>query len=182
MICVNIQFGEHKGKIFQYPIMEGLRPTLARSRDVLFNWVQRLDGKHCLDLFAGTGILGMQALCLGATHVDFIEKNIKACSFIEKHLKTIKYENKSTVLAISVEEALKKLSQPYDMIFIDPPFEHFPLAQKAWDQLLDLKLIKPNAFIYLEIPKNIQMQLPKTTVLKHKQIGDVWIYLLQYCP
>jgi 16S rRNA (guanine966-N2)-methyltransferase len=179
-IQLKIQFGQRKGKLLQYPALPGLRPTLARSRDVLFNWVQKLSEFTCLDAFAGTGILGIQALCLGAKHVDFIETQAPLIQCIEEHLKTMNFQSQSSLYAIPAKHTVKKLTKRYDMIFFDPPFDNVTLAQDLWDDLVNKDLIYKDCLIYLEIPKNTVLEFCHTTQLKHKQIGDVWIYLLQY--
>jgi len=179
-IQLQIQFGQRKGKILQYPALPGLRPTLARSRDVLFNWVQKMTDFVCLDAFAGTGILGLQALCLGAKHVDFVETQQPLIQYLEKNLKEMSLLSQSTLYPSTAKEALKKFSKRYDMLFLDPPFDNISLAQDLWDELLHKDLIAKDCLIYLEIPKNAELPLSHTVQLKHKQIGDVWIYLLQY--
>ncbi len=179
-LSLQIQFGQRKGKILQYPALPGLRPTLARSRDVLFNWIQKMPEFVCLDAFAGTGILGVQALCLGAKHVDFIEPQPLLIGAMEKHLKQMGLSSQANLYPSSAKDALKKLSSRYNMIFLDPPFENVALAQILWDELVLRDLVSKECLIYLEIPKDSTCPLSHTTQLKHKQIGDVWIYLLQY--
>ena len=181
MIQLQIQFGQRKGRVLQYPAVPGLRPTLARSRDVLFNWVQKLSDFTCLDAFAGTGILGLQALCLGAKHVDFIETQAILTQHIDQNLQKMDLKNQSTVYTGTASDAVKKLTHGFDMLFLDPPFEQISLASDLWNELVKKGLINKECLIYLEIPKNAVLSLPHTTQLKHKQIGDVWIYLLQYC-
>ncbi len=179
-IELQIQFGQRKGKLLQYPAVPGLRPTLARSRDVLFNWIQKLSEFRCLDAFAGTGILGIQALCLGAKHVDFIEMQAPLITCLEQHLKAMNLQSRSSLYTASAKQAIKNLTKRYDMIFLDPPFDNITLAQDLWDDLVNKDLVSKDCLIYLEIPKNSIFHFCHTTLLKHKQIGDVWIYLLQY--
>jgi len=180
MIALQIQFGQRKGKVLHYPEVPGLRPTLARSRDVLFNWIPKCTDWRCLDAFSGTGILGIQALCLGAKHVDFIEPQEIMTHHIDRYLKAMDLKAQSTIYTAKAADTVKKLSQSYNLVFFDPPFGAIHLASDLWIELLKAGLIQDKCLVYLEVPRNTVLSLPHTTQLKHKQIGDVWIYLLQY--
>ena len=126
----------------------GLRPTLDRVRETLFNWLdQDLSGWRCLDAFAGTGALGMEAASRGATEVVLLERDIH----LVRQLKTLQQRLAATTLRIECVDALawmeRHAGQGLDLIFLDPPFE-----AKLFEAALRgaTKVVKPDGWIYLE--------------------------------
>ncbi|MBM4222320.1 MAG: hypothetical protein FJ161_00735 [Gammaproteobacteria bacterium] len=186
MALIEIQFGLFKGKKLKYPDRIALRPSLARVRDVLFNWLGNLSHKKCLDLFAGTGILGIQSLCLGAEYVDFVEADRPLADALKIHLETMRFSTCAHVtygLAAHFLKNIKNHPKIYDIIFLDPPFDNLTLLDDLW-AILPM-LCNDSTIIYLEHPKNIPFKAPcdfryEFIYLKNKQIGEVSIYLIQY--
>ena len=173
---IRIQFGTLKGKILRYSDNHQARPTLARARDVLFNWLYRCDNKRCLDLFAGTGVLGLEALSLGAAFVDFIDNNNLHTKSIAEHLKNVKKNDCAMVHHSDALEWLAKNSGLYDLIFLDPPFRQGWLEKILLSDELK-KISHPNTLIYLEAERGwTPPEFFKIT--KQKNLGDVSIYLV----
>ncbi len=181
-LTVLIQFGQKKGKKLSYPINKNLRPTLARARDVLFNWLKcDLKEWRCLDLFAGTGILGIQALSLGAAHVDFVESDIHRGRILQMHLDEMGYDRKSKIWCQQVQSCLQKhLDQEcYDLIFLDPPFDQPELVETVFNHLG--RFCSEKSLIYFESPAQKIWNLPaQFSVWKEKKIGDVVIRLFTF--
>lgn len=178
---VQIQFGQYKGKILRYNnVSPLLRPTLARARDVLFNWLPRWDNESCWDLFAGTGILGIQSLCLGAQNVSFVEPDPKLCSQLITHLASLGLTQRSQVIDQSVPECLKALPELATRVFCDPPFSDLDLYYNlvACDEFA--QRLAPGAVIYVELPQGAALS-PFQKVIKQKHLGDVSIYLVHDC-
>jgi 16S rRNA (guanine966-N2)-methyltransferase len=109
----------------------GTRPTTDRIKETLFNMIQDdLYDARFLDLFAGSGGIGIEALSRGAREAVFVEKNKEACSCIRHNLEFTKLASKGTLLSMDVMAALHKLSGkgPFDLIFMDPPY------QEGWER------------------------------------------------
>ena len=116
--------GRHRGRRLQFNPGRGLRPTPDRVRETLFNWLQRdIQGARCLDLFAGSGALGLEALSRGAAEVVFVERQRTAAEQIRRHLDLLGETSRGTVRR---QDALRLLQdapeQRFDIVFVDPPF------------------------------------------------------------
>ncbi|CBL45530.1 Conserved hypothetical protein [gamma proteobacterium HdN1] len=147
---VRIISGEWRGRRLQVPDIDGLRPTLDRLRETLFNWLMfEIEGKRCLDVFAGSGALGLEALSRRARSVTLIEKNPRAITTIKAFL----HEVEDTHAKILEGDALRILarppSEPFDVVFLDPPF-HQDLLEKAVQTLEKNGWLAERAWIYLE--------------------------------
>jgi 16S rRNA (guanine966-N2)-methyltransferase len=144
---VRIIAGAWRGRLIGFPEAEGLRPTPDRVRETLFNWLgQTLDGKTCLDLFAGSGALGFEALSRGARRVVMVEQNPKALRHLQENKAKLGADRLETVAA----DALKFLSREkrlFDVIFLDPPFH-----QGILSLLLPLlpERLAPDGYVYAE--------------------------------
>lgn len=180
--------GQWRGRRLKFSPQEGLRPTLDRYRETLFNWLMHdTEGARCLDLFAGSGALGLEALSRGASHVDFVDNSSVSCQNIRQHLQTLQCKNgrvHQTKAAEWLKEAKAKQDQNpgYDLIFLDPPFNEDLLQNTCY--LLEYKgFIKPHTLIYLEAePQFNRLTLPSNwQVNKHKQSKSA-VFLLLQCP
>jgi 16S rRNA (guanine966-N2)-methyltransferase len=119
---VRIIGGHWRSRVIAFPPAAQLRPTPDRVRETLFNWLgQRLDGLACLDLFAGSGALGFEALSRGARRVVMVERERAVARALRENAKTLDAENADVVEG----DALAYLSRPaerFDVVFLDPPF------------------------------------------------------------
>ena len=115
--------GEAKGRRLVHPEGTGTRPATDRIRETLCALLEpRLDGARVLDLFAGAGTLGVEALSRGAAHVTFVEHAAPALAALRQNLRTTGFESRATVVAAAVSRFARAPGGPYDMIFCDPPF------------------------------------------------------------
>jgi 16S rRNA (guanine966-N2)-methyltransferase len=174
---LKVQFGHFKGKKLRYPKNYDARPTLARSRDVLFNWCQKCTNWRCLDLFAGTAILGIEALSLGAGHVDFIDVEKKHVQQIVKQLTEMSFLGSYSVKQMDAFKWLKKTHLSYDLIFLDPPFDR-KFHQKLLLLLEDSTALSDSTMIFIESGEYLSFS-QYWEVLKEKKLGNVRIYLIK---
>ena len=126
---MRILAGEARGRILRAPEGKGTRPTDARSRETLFNiWSDRILDARVLDLYAGSGGVGLEALSRGAQSCIFVEQNAAACNAIRANLKNIGWQDKAQVWQTGIRSALHRMSEheeysgAFDFIFADPPF------------------------------------------------------------
>ncbi len=143
--------GQWRGRKLDFPNVEGLRPTPDRVRETLFNWLQAdIVGARCLDLFAGSGALGLEALSRGASRAVLVEKSADAAQQLEMHLRTLQCDD-ATVVQLTAEQFLQRGpgDARYDVVFLDPPFGQGLIP--VCIQLLEGKdWLVPGARIYLE--------------------------------
>jgi len=145
--------GQWRSRKVEFPSIEGLRPTHDRIRETLFNWLQAdIAGARCLDLFAGSGALGLEALSRGASVVTFVDNNREACDAIKGNVKKLETEN-GAVFCGDFKNV--PLSKPYDIVFLDPPFRS-ELLQEALYFLREKKLLKEHALVYVESDEDLE--------------------------
>jgi 16S rRNA (guanine966-N2)-methyltransferase len=125
---MRILAGEAKGKTLRTREGKGTRPTDSRAREMLFNILgERVPGATFIDLYAGTGSVGLEALSRGASFCVFIEQNAVACKVIKENLRMLGYSERAQVWNTTVKAALKRLVEDtkyFDVVFADPPFDN----------------------------------------------------------
>lgn len=143
--------GLWRGRKLSFPDVEGLRPTGDRIRETLFNWLApEIQGARCLDLFAGSGALGIEALSRGAAVSVMVERDTKASAQLKSNLEILKAEA-GRIINADVMELLRKGNSdaPYHIIFVDPPFQ-LKLWQTVIEALEAGNWLADNATIYIE--------------------------------
>ena len=166
--------GEWRGRKLSFPDVEGLRPTTDRVRETLFNWLQPvIHGARCLDLFAGSGAVGLEALSRGAAAVSFIDSDRQAVLSLRENLTLLKDE-RGNVIQTDALSFLRGEPQPFDIIFLDPPF-HKALLQPCLEQLSQGGWLSENARIYLEVEQEVgEPELPPGwEMVRSKKAGQV---------
>ncbi|WP_444945934.1 16S rRNA (guanine(966)-N(2))-methyltransferase RsmD [Microbulbifer sp. VTAC004] len=167
--------GLWRGRKLQFAPVEGLRPTGDRLRETLFNWLQfYLPTAHCLDLFAGSGALGLEALSRGAASVDFVELNPHAARTLKQQLQLLGAQ-RAQVYNCEAADFLASSDKQYDIVFIDPPF-----AKDLWQESLSALEghLSAEALIYIETPRNTPPPvLPNWQLIKEKRAGQVCMRL-----
>jgi len=171
--------GIHRGRKLPIPALEGLRPTSDRTRETLFNWLQfDLPGMKVLDLFAGTGALGLEALSRDAELAVMIEPQQIAAQAIKESLHTLKLTNGS-VHSMSSNQFMASTDVGFDLIFVDPPFSG-DLWNETLSSLAENDILNNGGYAYLECPKNEVVNIPDVfTTVKDKTAGKVRFRLLQ---
>ncbi len=177
---IRIIGGQWRGRKLHFPDAKGLRPSHDRVRETLFNWlIGQVEGKTCLDLFAGSGALGLEALSRGAKEVIFVEKERKIANAISEHIKTLNAQDNAKVKNWDAFKALDILDEnSFDILFLDPPFERGFLQKLMLNPRLN-RLLKPGALIYVEAESAIDTSAMGWSVLKEKSTSTLNYRLLQ---
>jgi len=177
--------GEWRGRKLRFPDVPNLRPTPDRVRETVFNWLApMIHGARCLDLFAGSGALGLEALSRGAGFSTFVDSHKKATAALKSHLDLLKANGHSNdraeVIQMDGVKFLKTEATHYDLVFLDPPY-HLDFMQKVIPLLESHGWLSDNAMLYLEIEKRQALpELPENwKQLKDKTAGEVNYYLFQ---
>lgn len=175
--------GSLRGRKLSIAAVPGLRPTTDRVRETLFNWLQfELADQRCLDLFAGSGALGFEALSRGAAQVILLEKDSQAARLLAQHAERLSAACQGTALVQS-GDALNFLQQkpaaPFDVVFVDPPFR-MELADSACELLQQNGWLRPGSWVYLETERDWRPNWPANWRLhREKEAGQVAFRLLQ---
>ncbi len=179
---VRIIGGTHRGRKLPVPDLPGLRPTGDRIRETLFNWLQtRLPGAACLDLFAGSGALGLEAASRGAGRVVLLERAKVAVRQLQANVEVLG-EHLVQVLEVDAVSWLQKPGEPFDIVFLDPPFAE-DLLGTCCELLQRNGWLKPGALVYIETEAGRGLPvLPEGwQVLRDKKAGQVAYYLVSSC-
>lgn len=178
---MHIFSGTYKSRKILTPKGEKTRPTSGRLREALFNICQEdIEGANFLDLFAGSGAMGLEALSRGAKHVTFVDNSRESIRCIRSNLETLGIERSGDVIYSDVFEAMKKLAKKgsrFDMIYADPPYGNLIEGNQGsisfsgqvlvvLEELMEkgLPLLKPGGKLFLE---DALKSMPEGTILKH---------------
>ena len=175
---VRINAGVWRSRLLKFPNVEGLRPTPERVRITVFNWLgQDMAGKNCLDLFAGTGAFGFEALSRNAKNVTMVENSRPAYNALLQNQTLLKAENcqilnQDALLFLAQNVEMPK--QKFDVIFCDPPYH------KAWlEKLLPIlnQHLSAEGMLYIEAEFEIESDAI-WRVKKQDKAGNVYYHLL----
>jgi 16S rRNA (guanine966-N2)-methyltransferase len=176
---VRIIGGAWRGRRINFPDIPGLRPTPDRVRETLFNWLQHdIVEARCLDLFAGSGALGLEALSRGARESVFVEQSVAASHALQEQLVRLGGQARSRVVEMGAARYLRPPGQPFDIVFLDPPYGQNALAQ--YIPLLDAgHWVNLSGLVYLECEKRAGVPAlpPHWELLKSKSAGEVGYHL-----
>lgn len=177
---VRIIAGQWRGRKLPVADTDGLRPTTDRNKETLFNWLMgHLNHARCLDVFAGSGGLGFEALSRYAKHCTFIEYDRAVAEQLTQNTRILEADAK--VIQGEALKTLPTLNDAFDIIFIDPPFNK-NLAIPAIQKILQHNLIKPDGLIYVEreITAPALDTDPRLIQIKEKRLAQVQYQLLRY--
>jgi 16S rRNA (guanine966-N2)-methyltransferase len=172
--------GEWRGRRVRLAPGAPIRPTPDRVRETVFNWLQPvIRGARCLDLFAGSGALGIEALSRGAREVVFVDQDARAVRQIRATLETLAVATPQACVSDALAY-LRNPAVPFDVVFLDPPFASRLLAP-ACALLEERGWLAPSALVYIEAAyRDGPPQLPATwRLLKAKRAGEVGYYLVE---
>ncbi|QNS01780.1 MAG: 16S rRNA (guanine(966)-N(2))-methyltransferase RsmD [Buchnera aphidicola (Pentalonia nigronervosa)] len=169
--------GKLKKRNILFTHTSNLRPTMNHIRETLFNWLStHIKNARCLDCFAGSGILGIEAISRYAAFVTLLEINKKTILQLKKNSVKLNIKNLE-IIKTNTLFWLKKIGQPYDIIFIDPPYDTeiinktiFLLEYGTW--------LKNNSLIYIEKNKKKNITIPQNWILYKKKISGQTEYCL----
>ncbi|MFH1605568.1 MAG: 16S rRNA (guanine(966)-N(2))-methyltransferase RsmD [Pseudomonadota bacterium] len=177
---VRIIGGAWRSRRISFPDHEGLRPSADRVRETLFNWLgQDLHGQTCLDLFAGSGALGLEALSRGAASVVMVENNRWVCESLRRNAELLGAKNLQLHCADALEFVTAAAAQDaarFDIVFLDPPFGSSLLAQ-VLPRIAPL--LKPGARVYVENAVAFT-EAGAWRILKRGRAGQVHFNLVTY--
>lgn len=146
---IKVSSGKYRSRLLLTP-EEGTLPTKNRVREAMMSMVTPyLNGARVLDLFAGSGALGIEALSRGAKEAVFVDASANAARIVQKNLDALK-ETHGKVLYASYLEALSRCTGPFDLVFLDPPYAMKDSYQKAVDALLEKGLLAKECALILE--------------------------------
>ena len=166
----NIIAGNFKGTKLNFKPNKALRPTESKTKETLFNWLLNdLEQKVCLDMYAGTGALGLEAISRGANKVVFIEKQKRLCENLGEVIRKLKIEDKCRIINTNAASfAFDTLKEKFDLIFLDPPFNE-NLSQRSFDIISRYDLLASNGLVYLECERDLDIQNLNTSLTKIKE-------------
>jgi 16S rRNA (guanine966-N2)-methyltransferase len=171
--------GRWRGVPILFPPLPQVRPTPDRVRETIFNWLQpEILGADCLDLFAGSGALGFEALSRGAQHVVFVDRDPQLAKHLQHtaaKLRAVDFE----VIAADALFFLQRPARPFNIVFLDPPYAANILSEVC-SRLIE-GWLAPNALVYLEASAHAGLPaLPSSwSVHRSKQAGQVGYHLLR---
>jgi 16S rRNA (guanine966-N2)-methyltransferase len=165
---VRIIGGQWRGRKLVFAGGADLRPTLGRVRETLFNWLTSvIRDARCLDLYAGSGALGFEALSRGAAEVTFVERDRKAAATLKKNAETL--DASARILNMPAAKFLSSHPEPFDLVFFDPPFADADAHSRLPD-LLKWHLSE-SGLLYLETSKRNELPMPER-IIKASTAGD----------
>jgi 16S rRNA (guanine966-N2)-methyltransferase len=170
--------GRWRGSRIVFPPLAAIRPSPDRVRETLFNWLQQpIVGARCLDLFAGSGALGLEALSRGAAHVTFVDREPQIGRHLSQTLERLGSRD-ATVVVEDAQRFLSRPAQPFDIVFLDPPFDSGALEQvggrlQGW--------LAPGGYVYVECPaeRSLAILPAHWAVQRTKRAGQVGYHLLR---
>ena len=172
--------GEWRSRRLSFPDVSGLRPTPDRVRETLFNWLQwQVPNARCLDLFAGSGALGLEALSRGAASVVMVEKHPTAVKALRDNIALLG-ANRVQLVHDDAFRYLQRETDAFDLIFLDPPFRKDWL-ESVLEQIVTRALLKPDGMIYLEQEAEARTDWARfgLAIYRQTQAGQVQSLLLR---
>ena len=145
---VRIIGGQWRSRVLKFPELPGLRPTPDRVRETLFNWLgQDLTGMRCLDMFAGSGALGFEALSRNAREVVMVERDVRARAALAESAAMLDCGARARIVGTDALQFLDSEATGFDLIFLDPPFDQ-GLLEKVWPRVGSW--VAPAGLVYVE--------------------------------
>jgi 16S rRNA (guanine966-N2)-methyltransferase len=169
---IRIIAGQWRGRKLQVPDKPGLRPTPNRVRETLFNWLaMRLPNSRCLDLFAGSGALGIEAASRGAKSVLLVEKQRDIVQSLRQQVAGFASDNLEIIGADAIQW-LKTAATPFNIVFLDPPYDQPDLLSTSCTLLEQRGWLESRAYIYLETERRFgEPNLPASWQIIRQQIA-----------
>lgn len=178
--------GIYRSRTIITPKGDATRPTTDRARESLFNILSHsfdLDGIRVLDLFAGSGAFGLEALSRGASHVTFVENDKKAIEAIAANIKAFEAENEASVVKLDVYKWLSGASGAYDLVFADPPYDDERTLAKLPHILFSSGLLLPISVVICEHRTGSTIIPPsEVDILRVVTVGEAQFTLLKRKP
>ncbi len=176
---MRITGGEHRSRTLQAPRGSDTRPTSDRVREALFGILDaqgKIAGARVLDLYAGTGALGLEAISRGAAHATFVESSRGAIAALRANLAALRVADRARVVESSVERADAQLAReaPFDLVLVDPPYVDVSgPAARSIERIVGRGLISPDALVVLEhATRDSPPDLARMVLTRSRVYGD----------
>ncbi|MBP7211258.1 16S rRNA (guanine(966)-N(2))-methyltransferase RsmD [bacterium] len=175
---MNITAGKYKGRKVTAPDEKIVRPTLSKVRESIFNVLYSMvdfEGSLFLDMFAGSGIMGLEAISRGFEEVWEIEKNLKVSKIVKENYATLGIKPKMVI-----GDSIKKIFQigrKFDVIFIDPPY-YSGIYEDSLNAVLESESLNPNGIIVLEHVEDVEWEEFGLKLIKQKKYSDKFVTFL----
>jgi 16S rRNA (guanine(966)-N(2))-methyltransferase RsmD len=171
--------GTHKGHKIAAPKGLDTRPTSDRVRESAFNLIGPVDGASVLDLFAGSGAMGLEALSRGAESATFVESDRDACRTINRNLDKLDLSGAKVLCqdALTALRADARAGRRYDLVLVDPPYRRFSSLQNALIQYLP-EVLEPGGLLIVETAASDEPELPLPK-LKSRRYGAARLTLFE---
>ncbi len=175
--------GEWRGRKIRFPPVAAIRPTPDRVRETVFNWLQQdIRGARCLDLYAGSGALGLEALSRGASRVVFVDTETAVTRHLSQTLADLGCD-RGQVVRSDAAAFLAGTPEPFDIVFVDPPYADRAAAD-ACRRLDERGWLRPGGLAYIEdaAAAGAPTLPPGWTLLRSKRAGEVGYHLARREP
>lgn len=172
---IRIIGGRWRHRIIQFPQIDNLRPSPDAVRETLFNWLAPyISDSICLDLFAGSGAFGFEAVSRGARKTVLVESNAHIIHQLQRTSHILDADDHIDIRHGLARDYIKNTDEKFDLVFIDPPFQ-LTLIQQTCKALVQRHCLKHQALVYIESPKsNIPLPIPETWhIIRQVQRGLV---------
>jgi 16S rRNA (guanine966-N2)-methyltransferase len=180
---IRIIGGSWRSRKIRFPAAPGLRPSPDRVRETLFNWLgQDLEGLVCLNLYAGSGVLGFEAASRGAKRVVQVERSPEACTALKQNCDQLD-ARMVQIVTMDVTGFLAGSAEAFDIVFLDPPF-HQGLVEPCCLELEGKGWLAAHGRVYIEAEKEkVWGQMPEAwQIYRHQQAGEVGFHLYRRRP
>jgi len=178
---LRIVAGKWRGRVLRVPDLPGLRPTGQRTRETLFNWLAPvIGGAECLDLYAGSGALGLEALSRGAAGAVFVERAKPALKGLREAIDTLGADGATVVAADALAYLRGRPPRPFDVVFLDPPYADESTGELC-RLLVEGQWLAPGGYVFFEQDRRHPPTVlpPGLAELKQKNAGQVRYSLAQ---
>ena len=181
---LSLASGLYKGRTLFAPKLKSTRPTKALVRDAFFNsMASRIEGANMLDLFAGFGAIGLEAISRGANSTTFVENHPKACEAIKKNITLLGVENQVQLMRVDCLKALEKLekdNRSFSLIFADPPYEEKGLYGEVISKINALNLLESSGLFAIECPIDYTPpEMKRLEIYKVKKYGSTKLLFIK---
>lgn len=171
--------GRAKGVVLKTPEGMKTRPTADRVKEALFSIIQfDIPGSRVLDLFGGTGQLGIEALSRGAKRAVFVDEQAAACKLIKENLRRTKFEEQAQVIPGDYALYLRRTTEKFDIVFLDPPYAEVFL-ENSLKIMTEIDILQSGGIIVTERPlgKDLSLELPGYSRSKDYKYGKTLLTL-----
>lgn len=177
--------GQYRSRLIEMPKGADIRPTQDRVREAIFNILRDVNGKRVLDLFAGSGAFGIEALSRGAGHATFVENNIRCLKTIEANVESIpipeaNYDIVKSGVAIALPK-LEKEGNKFDLIFVDPPY-HKDMARKCLIYIDYYDILAQSCLVVVEHFRKDSLETDLTNLIPGtgRSYGDTLVTIFKH--